>query len=147
MTPNYLLDTSVISLLAPERPRLSGDFAKWVESRQDSLLLSAITILEIEQGINKLIRAGGTARAERLTNWLNAILDDFSDRVLVVDVDIARVAGAMSDAAIAIGEHPGLADVLIAATAKAHSAIVLTRNGRHFAALGVEFADPLERLP
>lgn len=147
MIPNYLLDTSVISLLAPERPRLSGDFAKWIESRQDSLLLSAITILEIEQGINKLMRAGGAARGERLTNWLNAILDDFGDRVLVVDVDIARVAGAMSDAAIATGEHPGLADVLIAATAKAHSAMVLTRNGRHFAALGVEFADPLERLP
>lgn len=147
MTPNYLLDTSVISLLAPERPRLSGDFAKWIENRQDSLSLSAITILEIEQGINKLLRAGGTERAERLTNWLNAILDEFGDRVLVVDVDIARVAGAMSDAAIATGERPGLADVLIAATAKAHSAIVLTRNGKHFAALGVEFADPLERLP
>jgi predicted nucleic acid-binding protein len=147
VTPNYLLDTSVISLLAPERPRLSGDLTKWIESRQDNLLLSAITILEIEQGINKLVRAGGTARAERLTNWLNAILDDFGDRILVVDVDIARVAGAMSDAAIAKGEHPGLADVLIAATAKARSAIVLTRNGRHFAALGVGFADPLERLP
>jgi predicted nucleic acid-binding protein len=147
MTPDYLLDTSIISLLAPDRPELSQDFAKWIESRQDRLFLSAITILEIEQGINKLRRAGGTARADRLTQWLNAILDDFSDRILVVDANVARVAGIMSDAAIAAGEHPGLADLLIAATAKAHSALVLTRNGRHFAALGLGFADPLEKLP
>lgn len=147
MTPDYLLDTSIISLLAPDRPELSQDFAKWIESRQDRLFLSAITILEIEQGINKLMRAGGRARADRLAEWLNAILDDFGDRVLVIDANVARVAGAMSDAAIAAGEHPGLADVLIGATAKAHSALVLTRNGRHFAALRVDFADPLERLP
>lgn len=147
MTLNYLLDTSVISLLAPERPRLNSDFVKWIDSRQDQLFLSAVTVLEIEQGINKLMRAGGSARADRLTEWLNAILHDFGDRVLVVDAVVARLAGAMSDAAIAAGVHPGLADVLIAATAKAHSALVLTRNGRHFAALGADFVDPLEDLP
>lgn len=147
MTPNYLLDTSVVSLLAPERPPLGADFAHWIELRHEQLFLSAVTILEIEQGICKLVRAGGSARADRLTEWLNATLTEFNDRILAVDASVARIAGAMSDAAIAAGKHPGLADVLIAATAKTHSALILTRNGKHFAAIGVAFADPLDKLP
>ena len=82
-----------------------------------------------------------------MTEWLNATLTEFGDRVLTVDASVARIAGAMSDAAIAAGRHPGLADVLIAATATAHSALILTQNGKHFAALGVAFADPLDKLP
>ena len=42
----------------------------------------------------------------------------------------------------AVGRHPGLADVLIAATARVIGADVLTRNVRHFAPLGVVAVDP-----
>jgi predicted nucleic acid-binding protein len=42
---------------------------------------------------------------------------------------------------------PVFADVAIAATAKAHGLVLLTRNGRHFASLGVAFIDPIEGLP
>jgi predicted nucleic acid-binding protein len=42
---------------------------------------------------------------------------------------------------------PVFADVAIAATASTHGLVLLTRNGGHFAPLGVAFIDPLEELP
>lgn len=146
MTSVYVFDTSVVSMLAPDRPP-RVDFANWIRERERFLYLSAITVAEIEQGIHKLRRAGGIERAERLTVWLDALLQTFDDRVLVVDSRVARAAGAMSDAAAASGRHPGLADVLIAATARMHDALLLTRNGKHFDAFGIDHADPLEKLP
>jgi len=54
----------------------------------------------------------------------------------------ARRAGALSDQAKAAGNHPGFADVLIAATATVHGLAVATLNARHFAPLGVDCVDP-----
>lgn len=147
MTTTYLLDTSVVSAFAPERTPPGVEFTKWIAARHERLYLSAITILEIEQGIRKLKRAGAAARAEALTEWLNTTTTTFGDRVLSVDAHVARTAGAMSDAAIASGVHPGLADILIAATARTHRSMILTRNGRHFAALAAAVADPFDKLP
>jgi predicted nucleic acid-binding protein len=64
-----------------------------------------------------------------------------------VDAEIGRAAGRMSDAATAKGVNPGLADGLIAATARTRDLLLLTRNGRHFDALGVAHADPFVALP
>jgi predicted nucleic acid-binding protein len=73
---------------------------------------------------------------------------DFDQRVISIDADIGRVAGRMEDAAIAVGRNPGLADILIAATAHAHDLLVLTANARHFAVLGIPNMDPFsEELP
>ena len=147
MTSTYLLDTSVVSLLAPDKPPQAKDFANWLREHESALYVSAITVAEIEQGVRKLYRAGGVERAERLSAWLDGLLQSFDDRILCVDSLVARLAGAMSDAPVASGRHPGLADVLIAATASAHKSLLLTRNARHFTALGIDFVDPLEKLP
>jgi predicted nucleic acid-binding protein len=48
----------------------------------------------------------------------------------------------MDDAATARGRHPGLADVIIAATAAVHGLTVLSANGKHFEALDVPSVDP-----
>ena len=106
-----------------------------------------ITVAEIERGICKLRRAGGAERAARLTEWLDRLLETFDDRLIHVDAEIGRAAGRMSDAATAKGVNPGLADVLIAATARTRDLLLLTRNGRHFDALGVAHADPFVALP
>jgi hypothetical protein len=147
VTGSYLLDTSVISLFAPGRPAIDGDLADWLRAREGRLFLSAVTILEIEQGVRKLFRSGGEARAKRLEKWLEATLAEFGDHVLAADTRVAHLAGQMADAATAAGAYPGLADILIAATAQANSALILTRNGKHFAQLDVAFVDPLEGLP
>ncbi|WP_352801978.1 hypothetical protein [Mesorhizobium sp. M0909] len=43
---------------------------------------------------------------------------------------------------MARGANPGLADVLIAATARLHGLSVLTANTRHFAILDVPYLNP-----
>lgn len=143
MTARYLLDTSVVSLLSPDKARDAEDFVQWIRERENALFLSAVTIAEIEQGIAKLNRSGRIERAERLDAWLDELLQNFGSRILAVDTAVARVAGEMSDAASKSGKRLGLAEVLIAATARVHSALLLTRKGKHFASLGIDYIDPM----
>lgn len=147
MSAGYLLDTSVVSLLAPGRHSTDETLVGWIRDHTDALYVSAVTISEVEQGICKLRRAGSTDRADALTRWLDALIDNGGDRILSFDARTGRIAGALSDRAIAAGRHPGFADVAIAATAVAHDLLLLTGNGKHFAPLGLAFNDPAEGLP
>ena len=79
--------------------------------------------------------------------WLAATITLFERNLIDVTVEIAQAAGNLSDYAMPIGRHPGLADILIAATAKTHGLTLLTLNVRHFEPLGIEVVDPLVRLP
>ena len=138
----WLLDTDVLSAFAPGRHSIPPDAAAWFDDRTDELYLSAITAAEIEAGIAKLFRTGATRRAEALRMWFDRIVAVYADRVLSFDLAAARVAGALGDAAQAMGRHPGFADVAIAAIAKAHELVVVTLNQRHFDPLGVEVFNP-----
>ncbi|MDX8453464.1 type II toxin-antitoxin system VapC family toxin [Mesorhizobium sp. VK9D] len=135
----YLIDTSILSALAPGKPPLAKDIASWIEMQggKQTLFVPVIAITEIEKGICKLARAGATKRAEGLAAWLNETIEDFADQILEVNSDIARRAGQMEEAASAQGKNPGLADILIAATAATNELTVITANIRHFEALGV----------
>lgn len=145
---SYLLDTSVISALAPGREaHLSAGFADWLQTHDAQLFIPCIAIAELAQGIGKLRRAGGTARADRLDQWLNQLLVGFGDRIESLDALAARVAGQISDAAIAAGRHPGFADVAIAAMAAHKGHLLLTRNLKHFEPLGVPCCDPFVKTP
>ena len=147
MSSGYLLDTSVLSMLAPGRPAPDERFTAWLRAHDYHLYISAVTIAEIEQGICKLRRAGGAERAEALAQWLGALLAGGAARILPLDAAVGRVAGRLSDEATAVGRHPGFPDVAIAATAVAHDLVLMTGNGKHFAPLGVAFIDPTEELP
>jgi len=138
----WLLDTDVLSAFAPGRHSIPPDAAAWFDDRTDELYLSAITAAEIEASIAKLFRTGATRRAETLRMWFDRIVAVYADRVLSFDLAAARVAGALGDAAQAMGRHPGFADVAIAAIAKAHELVVVTLNQRHFDPLGVEVFNP-----
>lgn len=142
MSAGFLLDTSVLSRLAPGRPVPDDRFAAWLRDHDDRLYISTVTIAEIEQGICKLRRAGGAERAEALSQWLDALLAEGADRILSLNAEVGRAAGRLSDAAIAVGRHPGFPDLAIAATAVVHDLVLVTGNGRHFAPLGVAFVDP-----
>lgn len=146
MSAGYLLDTSVLSLLAPGKPTHDA-LAQWIREHDHILYLSAVTIAEIEQGICKLRRAGSAARADTLAIWLDAVIGHGGERILPFDARTGRIAGGLSDRASAAGRHPGFADVAIAATAVAHDLALLTRNWKHFAPLGIAFSDPVDALP
>ncbi len=146
MVSGYLLDTNVISQFAPDRPELSAQLQQWLRERgaEDGLFVSAMTIAEIERGIRSLQRRGSTEKAQRLRHWLDGILLSFVDRVLPLDTEVALVTGQIEDEAAAQGRHPGLGDIIIAATAKYHRLTVVTENIRHFEPLGVTVRHPAD---
>ena len=148
MNNGYLLDTSVVSVLAPGgEASVPTVLAEWLQAHHKELYLPSIAIAEMAQGIGKLRRAGGADRAERLDRWLDGLLATYADRILPLDAQAARLAGQISDTAIAKGCHPGFADVAIAALAQNAGLLLLTCNLKHFQPLGVVCADPLLTLP
>ncbi len=144
----YLLDTSVLSALAPAREAyLPAGFAQWLHARTERLFIPSIAVAELEQGICKLRRAGGRQRAARLSGWVDGLVAGFGERILSLDAATARAMGRLSDAAVAKGKYPGFADVAIAAMAKEAGLFLLTRDLKHFEPLGVACGDPMVRLP
>lgn len=145
---SYLLDTSVISALAPGREiHLPAGFADWLHARQSQLYIPCIAVAELAQGIGKLRRAGGVKRADRLELWLDGLIAGYAERILALDAPAARLLGRLADEAVAQGRHPGFAEIAIAALAQHGGHTLLTRNLRHFEPLGIACVDPIALLP
>ena len=109
-----LFDTDVLI----DYLRGEADAAAFVEPRIEDACISAVTVGEIYQGVR--------AHEEQ---QVAATLSAF--RVLPVTLDIAQVGGLFSrDYRRSHG--CGLADCLIAATAKAHGLVLQTFNRKHF---------------
>ena len=142
----YLVDTNVISAAAPSRPA-STALIEWMDTHSASLFMSAVTVAEIEDGIAKLRREGARRKSADLTAWLDTVLHLYGDRVLACDAATARIAGAMSDRARGLGQAPGFADIIVAATARHRGLTILSRNVKHFGPLGVAIVDPFVKLP
>ena len=145
MTNGFLIDTNIISIFSPDRKLAAWEAARlWfhAQGEAETLYLSAITIAEIEKGLRGLHRRGGLERARRLNGWLDTVVATFSDRILPVDAVVARHLGKLEDASMAKGHHPGLADLIVAATAKAYGLALVTRNVRHFTPLDVDCVLP-----
>lgn len=113
-----------------------------LERNNAALYLSAITLAEIQSGIRKLAREGKTERAETISGFLGAVRANYSDRILSVGAPEALMAGDLLDIARARGRMPRVEDILIGATAKVHSLVVLTRNVAHFAMIDVDYKVP-----
>jgi predicted nucleic acid-binding protein len=118
-----------------------------MDTHSTSLFISAVTVAEIEDGIAKLRREGASRKSADLTAWLDTVLHLYGDRILPFDAAIARIAGALSDRARGVGHAPGLADIIVAATAQHLGLTVLSRNLRHLELLGVVVLDPFVKLP
>jgi predicted nucleic acid-binding protein len=135
--------------LAPARSKTAvpDTLVAWLERNAERLFVSAITAIEVETGVIQLRRTAPGRRAEELGGWFERILAIYGERVLPLDLKVARVASALADRGTARGRHPGLPDVLIAATCVAHELVLLSRNRRHFEPLGIDVVDPFKRLP
>jgi predicted nucleic acid-binding protein len=145
----YLLDTNVISHIAPARRRTATDkeLAVWMVSRSDDLWLSVITATEIEHGIAKAVRTSAMRKAADLAEWWGEIRHYYAGRILPLDLATAQETGRLMDRARAKGADPGFEDVAVAATAKMNGLTVLTRNVKHFEVLSVRYHNPFEALP
>jgi len=107
-----VLDTSV--LLATDLEPLEGELA-----------ISAAALAELSFGV--LVTTDATVRAERLRR-----LSEFQRRFTALPVDdaVAMSYGQLAAAVVVAGRQPRsrVMDLLIAATAHAHSARLYTRN-------------------
>lgn len=131
----YVLDTNVIS--AVRRPERAPQVASWLRGRAErDLYLSVITLGEIERGIRQQERRD-PGFADDLRRWLDRTVLLFTDRLLAFEAEDARIWGRLSHE---IG-HAG-ADLMIAATALRHDAVVVTGNVADFAATGARIENP-----
>lgn len=130
-----ILDTNVLSAL--RRPERSPAVAGWLARQDESqLYLSVITLGEIERGIARQDELNPPF-ARDLRIWMTRTVTLFSDRLLPFGAAEAQLWGRLS---ARIG-HAG-ADLLIAATALAHDATVVTGNVADFRPSGCRIIDP-----
>lgn len=131
----YLLDTNVIS--AVRRAGRAPQVAAWLAGKpDDALFLSVITLGEIERGIRRQ-QAQDPAFAADLRRWVDQTVTLFGDRILPFGPEDARIWGRLG---ADIG-HTG-ADLMIAATALHHDAVVVTGNVADFEPTGVRLENP-----
>ena len=131
----YILDTNVIS--AVRRPDRAPQVAAWLRGKaEQDLFLSVITLGEVERGIRQQ-EIRDPAFANDLRTWLDRTVLLFSDRLLAFEAEDARIWGRLS---AEIG-HDG-ADLMIAASALRHGAIVVTGNVSDFAPTGAAIENP-----
>lgn len=136
----YLLDTNVVSLLSPSRTETATGLIAWLDKAEDTteFFLSVVTVHEIERGIMLLERKGATAKANGLRRWMDGLFSTYEDRILSIDAAVSAMSGKLEAEAIASGHSPGMADALIAGTAKAHDLTVVTLNLQHFEPFGID---------
>jgi toxin FitB len=130
----FLLDTNVVSEL--RKPKPHGAVVAWLNHlRDDQLFLSAVTLGELQAGIERT-RAQDATKAQEIEPWVDQLAD--SIQVLPMDAlcfrEWARVISGKSDTLVE--------DAMIAATARVHGLTVASRNERDFTALGVTLLNP-----
>ena len=130
-----LLDTMVLSELRKAKPN-AGAVTYLRSQAPDTVFLSAMTIGEIEAGIEKQ-RSVVPEFAEELSHWLTQIELQFAQFILPVTPAIAKLWGRLC---VQTG-NKGI-DNLIAATALVHNLLVVTRNMKDFEVVGVRVFDP-----
>ncbi|MBX6741821.1 MAG: type II toxin-antitoxin system VapC family toxin [Acetobacteraceae bacterium] len=137
----WLIDTNVISEVR-KGPRCHPTVAAWWAGVEDrDLFLSALTLGEIRKGVEG-VRPRDPGRAAALEAWLAEVADAFGARVLGVDAAVAEAWGRMS----ATRSVP-VVDALLAATARVHDLVLITRNTADVEGLGVRVLNPFESAP
>lgn len=135
----YLLDTDVVSEMRKGEGANRGvrEFFANASRAGTDLYLSAITIGELRQGVERIRHRGDAAQARRLERWLNQITSAYAHAILAFDEECAHVWGRLR---VPHPENP--LDKQIAATALIHDLHVVTRNTDHFAPTGVGLLNP-----
>jgi predicted nucleic acid-binding protein len=132
----YLLDTNIISEL--RKPKPHGAVVAWIKGVEDKdLYISAVTLAEIQAGI-EITREQDIEKAEQISQWLDLVADTYN--ILPMDAAVFRTwAKLMHRTSDTLYE-----DAMIAATAKVHNLIVVTRNIADFQIFDVQLLNPFE---
>ena len=135
----YVLDTNVVSELRKAGAgQANAKVSAWIANVDTSaLFLSAITVMELEIGIQRAERKD-PRQGIVLRAWMNGrVMRTFAAQVLPTDVKIARRCAALH-----VPDRRSERDALIPATALVHGMIVVTRNVADFTPLGTPLLNP-----
>ncbi len=134
----FLIDTCLISEL--RRPTPSESVRAWFQICEESnLFISALSIGEIKYGIQRLPDG---SKKDDLQTWFNQIVDSFSNRILPVNEQICISWALMKAAAESKGFQLPVIDGLLAATAKEHNLVFVTRNTKDFELTNINMINP-----
>jgi toxin FitB len=135
----WLLDTNVISEGVRKRP--NAKVMAWMSAEESrDTTISVVTLAELRDGAATV---RDQAKRRQLGEWIDTeIVNSFGDRTLPLTTEILMDWLGISRRLRAKGTTREPADLLIAATARVHELVVVTRNARHFASTGVVVYDP-----
>ncbi len=135
----WLLDTNVLSETARLRP--DRKVLAWLGQQSEELIVvSIVTLAELQQGAGMQVE---NKRRSEVSRWLDtAVLPRLEERTLPVTLEILvdwlNIGRKLSSKGIT--RNP--VDLLIAATARVHGLIVVSRNARDFVRTGVVMYNP-----
>jgi predicted nucleic acid-binding protein len=135
----YLVDTDVISEARKGDRSNAGVRAFFFQASEEGaeLYLSAVTIGELRQGVERIRHRGDKSQAQRLEQWLLRLTSVYADRILPLDEETAQVWGRLR---VPNPENP--LDKQIAATALIHDLVVVSRNVAHYEPTGARVMNP-----
>lgn len=133
----YLLDTNVVSELRKvATSRADPRFVAWSKKQSATQAISAITLFELEVGV-QLIERKDAAQGAVLRRWLDEVQTTFEESVLPLDAAVATYAAGFH-----VPDPASDRDAFIAATAGVHGLTVATRNTADFKNFGVPLVNP-----
>ena len=113
----------------------------WFEAVSDGEIhLSVLVLGELRRGV-EAVRRRDRAQAVALDRWLHRLIIDHAERILPVDHRVAEEWGRLTSVRAA-----SVVDTLMAATARVHGLVLVTKNVRDVAWTGVPLLDPFEGL-
>lgn len=119
---SYLLDTNVLSELRKGR-RCDPNVARWALSVPRSSLHTSLLVLgEIRRGVER-IRRKDQGQARVLEGWLEQVRRTFAGRILGLDEAVVDLWGRLD-----VPDPVPVVDGLLAATARRHDLVLVTRN-------------------
>jgi predicted nucleic acid-binding protein len=141
----YLLDTCIVSKLRKIQRGSKGLLQDWILSHPEmDYYISALTIGEIQYGIEKL-PSSENQKKTILEEWLLAdLIPRFKNRILPIDIHTVCIWGTIRGKQQKERYTIPVIDALIAATALQHNLILATENTRDFQKTGVYLVNPCE---
>lgn len=134
----YLIDTCVISEIRKGVKANTGVqhfFAQ--QMKESSSFLSVLTLGELRKGVDKILLRNDLQQGKRLSDWLDIISDNYTNKILDFDKEAALLWGRLC-----ASDPSNIIDKQIAATALVYDLTIVTRNKKDFIKTGVRVLNP-----